>query len=139
MCTKPDCDAVLAFPLSYGLGNLVVRCGQLTPEQRALYGCGGRLAQAARLIGAFPPPRITRKALLAVCDALDHLERGGDLGALGLGWKIPPAAFAPAAQVLLERVIELLERHDLFEEASDVLTAQQPAVDQALGQQPNKD
>lgn len=104
-------DKVFVFKLPYGQPDLVLKASQLTPEQQALHASN-------RLGVSFAPPRITREALEVVRDALNssppHIRNPR---ALGLKLMSDAAALASliAAQVLIDRVIELLAEHDLFE------------------------
>lgn len=107
-------DKVFVFKLPYGQPDLVLKASQLTPEQQALHASN-------RLGVSFAPPQVTREALEVVRDALNHSKpfihpRG--FRALGLKPMSDTAALASlfAAQVLIDRVIELLAEHDLFEQ-----------------------
>lgn len=105
-------DKVFVFKLPYGQPDLVLKASQLTPEQQALHASN-------RLGVTFPLPRITREALESVRDALNSSPpRIRDPRTLGLKLMSDAAALASliAAQVLIDRVIDLLAEHDLFEQ-----------------------
>lgn len=105
-------DKVFVFKLPYGQPDLVLKASQLTPEQQALHASN-------RLGVTFPSPRITREALEVVRDALNSSPpRICWTRALGLNPMSDASALAGliAAQVLIDRVIEVLAEHDLFEQ-----------------------